>query len=199
MRHPTEGTLRRVLDEPAGVSDADREHIARCSQCLSELSYIGEDAVLVHAALIAGRGTRREKAPAGSTVRTLAGGAGVTAHPGPAHTGPAHVPAHAVPAHAGPAHTGRITGDLATTDVDVEAGWRRLSAAGADTGSPRITAPRGRPSLRVLKRPLVAAVVVAAVLAGAGPPRPTAGCRSSGPNRSQWSISAPPIWSPCPI
>ena len=31
MRHPTDGTLRRLLDEPAGVADADREHVAGCS------------------------------------------------------------------------------------------------------------------------------------------------------------------------
>ena len=28
MRHPTEGLLRRLVDEPAGVADADREHVA---------------------------------------------------------------------------------------------------------------------------------------------------------------------------
>jgi hypothetical protein len=27
MRHPTEGVLRRLLDEPAGVADSDREHV----------------------------------------------------------------------------------------------------------------------------------------------------------------------------
>ncbi len=32
MRHPTDGTLRRLLDEPAGVADADREHIDRLSR-----------------------------------------------------------------------------------------------------------------------------------------------------------------------
>ena len=30
MRHPTEGVLRRLLDEPAGVADADRQHVAGC-------------------------------------------------------------------------------------------------------------------------------------------------------------------------
>ena len=28
MRHPTEGVLRRLVDEPAGVADADRAHVA---------------------------------------------------------------------------------------------------------------------------------------------------------------------------
>jgi hypothetical protein len=51
MRHPTEGVLRRLLDEPAGVSDPDRAHVADCTQCLGELTAMREDAVLVGAAL----------------------------------------------------------------------------------------------------------------------------------------------------
>ncbi len=51
MRHPTEGVLRRLLDEPAGVADADREHVAGCPQCLGELAAMREDAALVDAAL----------------------------------------------------------------------------------------------------------------------------------------------------
>ena len=51
MAHPTEGVLRRLLDEPAGVADSDRQHVAGCSQCLDALAAIGEDAVLVGAAL----------------------------------------------------------------------------------------------------------------------------------------------------
>ena len=51
MRHPTEGVLRRLLDEPAGVADPDRAHVAACEQCLRELSGMREDAVLVGAAL----------------------------------------------------------------------------------------------------------------------------------------------------
>ena len=51
MRHPTEGVLRRLLDEPAGVSDPDREHVAGCPQCLGEL-----------AAMRAGRRPRRRGA-----------------------------------------------------------------------------------------------------------------------------------------
>ncbi len=54
MRHPSEGTLRRLVDEPAGVSDADRRHVAACAQCAAALAAIGEDAVLVHAALATG-------------------------------------------------------------------------------------------------------------------------------------------------
>jgi len=51
MGHPTEGVLRRLLDEPAGVADSDREHVAGCSQCLDELASMREDAALVDAAL----------------------------------------------------------------------------------------------------------------------------------------------------
>lgn len=40
MRHPTEGALRRLVDEPAGVADADREHVAGCAVCLSELGEV---------------------------------------------------------------------------------------------------------------------------------------------------------------
>jgi hypothetical protein len=51
MRHPTEGTLRQLLDEPAGVADSDREHVAGCPQCLDGLAAAREDASLVAAAL----------------------------------------------------------------------------------------------------------------------------------------------------
>ncbi|TMR09026.1 hypothetical protein ETD86_45245 [Nonomuraea turkmeniaca] len=51
MRHPTDGTLRRLLDEPAGVADADREHVAGCPVCLSGLAAAQEDAELTAAAL----------------------------------------------------------------------------------------------------------------------------------------------------
>ncbi|WP_040337023.1 hypothetical protein [Candidatus Blastococcus massiliensis] len=53
MRHPTEGVLRRLLDEPAGVSEADRRHIAGCTPCLTGLAAAREDAGLVDAALSA--------------------------------------------------------------------------------------------------------------------------------------------------
>jgi hypothetical protein len=51
MRHPTDGVLRRLLDEPAGVADADREHVADCAQCLAGLAVMRQDAALVGAAL----------------------------------------------------------------------------------------------------------------------------------------------------
>jgi hypothetical protein len=51
MRHPTEGVLRRLLDEPAGVSDPDREHVADCPVCLMGLAAAREDAAVADAAL----------------------------------------------------------------------------------------------------------------------------------------------------
>jgi len=51
MRHPTDGVLRRLLDEPVGVADADRAHVADCPQCLGELAGMRQDAVLVDATL----------------------------------------------------------------------------------------------------------------------------------------------------
>ncbi|MCW2665695.1 MAG: uncharacterized protein JWN57_657, partial [Frankiales bacterium] len=51
MRHPTEGVLRRLLDEPAGVADRDRQHVAGCAGCLDELAAVRQDAALVDRAL----------------------------------------------------------------------------------------------------------------------------------------------------
>ncbi len=110
MRHPTEGVLRRLLDEPAGVADSDRRHVAGCAQCLDELAAIREDAALVGAAL---------------TTEAAEG-------------------------------------------VDVAAAWRRLSTAAPATGPGRAAQPRARRSRAVLHRPIVAALAVTVVLAGAG-------------------------------
>ncbi|GLX93053.1 hypothetical protein [Herbidospora sp. NBRC 101105] len=44
MRHPTDGTLRRLLDEPDGVADADRDHIAHCPACQEGLNVARDDA-----------------------------------------------------------------------------------------------------------------------------------------------------------
>ena len=51
MRHPTEGVLRRLVDEPAGVGDLDRRHVADCPHCLTALSAARQDGDLVGAAL----------------------------------------------------------------------------------------------------------------------------------------------------
>jgi hypothetical protein len=105
MRHPSEGTLRQLLDEPAGVADADREHVAGCPRCLDGLSAAREDAALVGAAL-----------------------------------------AIEVP-------------------TDVDAAWRRLTAA---AGPGAAAAPRARRSRSLLRRPVVASLAAAVVLGGAG-------------------------------
>jgi hypothetical protein len=51
MRHPSEGVLRRLVDEPAGVTDADRVHVASCPTCLRGLDVVRADAQLVGYAL----------------------------------------------------------------------------------------------------------------------------------------------------
>jgi hypothetical protein len=47
MRHPADGTLRRLLDEPAGVADTDRHHVKNCPMCLTELATMREDAEVI--------------------------------------------------------------------------------------------------------------------------------------------------------
>ncbi len=51
MRHPSDGTLRRLLDEPVGVADPDREHVADCPVCLSGLAAAQQDADAARTAL----------------------------------------------------------------------------------------------------------------------------------------------------
>jgi len=51
MRHPTEGVLRRLIDEPAGVSGPDRAHVAGCTACLTGVAAAREDAAVVGATL----------------------------------------------------------------------------------------------------------------------------------------------------
>ena len=51
MRHPSEGVLRRLVDEPAGVTDADRAHVTGCPACLRALDTARAEARLVGAAL----------------------------------------------------------------------------------------------------------------------------------------------------
>lgn len=51
MRHPSEGTLRRLVDEPVGVADDDRNHVVSCRSCLAGLTQARRDAALVGAAL----------------------------------------------------------------------------------------------------------------------------------------------------
>ncbi len=51
MRHPTEGVLRRLLDEPSGVAVDDRQHVHGCAQCVTDLDGMRRDADLVRASL----------------------------------------------------------------------------------------------------------------------------------------------------
>src|SRR5918997_2044138 len=76
MRHPTEGVLRRLLDEPAGVADADREHVARCEDCLRGLAAIREDANVVHAAMGSEAGADLDLAAAWHRLSTAASATG---------------------------------------------------------------------------------------------------------------------------
>ena len=49
--HPSEGLLRRLLDEPDGVADIDRDHVGGCPQCRSRMETASRDALLVESAL----------------------------------------------------------------------------------------------------------------------------------------------------
>jgi len=76
MRHPTEGVLRRLLDEPAGVADSDRQHVGGCPQCLGGLAATREDAALVEAALATEGGADVDVAAAWRRLSTAAPGTG---------------------------------------------------------------------------------------------------------------------------
>ncbi|WP_430785611.1 hypothetical protein [Actinoplanes sp. G11-F43] len=51
MRHPAEGLLRRLLDEPDGVAAADREHVDGCPECRERMDRSAGDAARVASAL----------------------------------------------------------------------------------------------------------------------------------------------------
>src|SRR5215217_7999389 len=51
MRHPSEGVLRRLVDEPDGVTVDERAHVAACPACLRSLESARADARRVDAAL----------------------------------------------------------------------------------------------------------------------------------------------------
>ena len=44
MTHPADGTLRRLVDDPAGVPDVDRAHVASCARCTDRLAAAADDA-----------------------------------------------------------------------------------------------------------------------------------------------------------
>ena len=72
MHHPTEGVLRRLLDEPAGVAGSDRQHVAGCPQCLDGLAASRQDAALVSAALATEGGADVDVATAWRRLSTAA-------------------------------------------------------------------------------------------------------------------------------
>jgi hypothetical protein len=76
--------LRRLLDEPAGVADADRAHVPGCAACLTRLAAAQQDAVLAAAALpgVPGAGTIDGR-DADRAWQRLAAAAGRTPAPAP--------------------------------------------------------------------------------------------------------------------
>lgn len=52
MRHPAEGVLRRMVDEPAGVSDPDHQHVTACTRCQEALATVRADADVAAGALV---------------------------------------------------------------------------------------------------------------------------------------------------
>jgi hypothetical protein len=119
MRHPAEGVLRRLLDEPVAVPDDERAHVHRCPRCRADLDAMRQDAALVGAAL--------------------------------------------------------VTASAVEPDLDLDAAWSRLSssepAVAPAVAPPPVVVPATPLSVRLrtaVRRPLVAALAVVAVLAGAG-------------------------------
>jgi hypothetical protein len=49
--HPSDGTLRRSLDEPVAVDPAGREHIATCAHCAERVQHMSANATWVQAML----------------------------------------------------------------------------------------------------------------------------------------------------
>jgi hypothetical protein len=54
MSHPSEGLLRRAVDEPAAMGDAERAHLGECERCRGELAAAIADRDAVAATLSAG-------------------------------------------------------------------------------------------------------------------------------------------------
>ena len=87
MRHPSEGVLRRLVDEPAGVADADRAHVAGCAVCLSGVERARTDAVATGAALTAPQIDRPAVDAAWNRLSTAAAAAGRGSAAAPPRTG----------------------------------------------------------------------------------------------------------------
>lgn len=63
MSHPSEGLLRRAVDEPAAMGDAERAHLAGCARCRGELAAAIADRDAVAALLATGAGPAPGPAP----------------------------------------------------------------------------------------------------------------------------------------
>lgn len=50
-KHPSDGTLRRLLDEPVAVAVADEDHACRCLRCQARMSLMGKDDAALASAL----------------------------------------------------------------------------------------------------------------------------------------------------
>ena len=85
MRHPSAAVLSRLLDEPAGVTDADRAHVAACPLCLGQVARPrGTDGGVALEAAPPVRGSRarallRRPAVAAVAVAAVLAGAGAAA------------------------------------------------------------------------------------------------------------------------
>lgn len=52
LRHPHEGTLRRLLDEPIAVAVAEERHIDSCPKCLARIARMYDDDAFITQALV---------------------------------------------------------------------------------------------------------------------------------------------------
>lgn len=57
MRHPTDGALRRLLDEPQAVAALERRHVDDCAPCQARLQHIAADSRAVSVLLAASAAT----------------------------------------------------------------------------------------------------------------------------------------------
>lgn len=83
MRHPNEGLLRRLVDEPAAVPDADRRHVAGCPACLDRLAAAQAGAPALSASVPSGSGRAaallRRPVVAATAFAVVVAGAGAAA------------------------------------------------------------------------------------------------------------------------
>jgi hypothetical protein len=178
--HLAEGTVRRYLDEPAAVSDPDRDHLAGCERCQSELARARDDRDTVARALDAATATGpAATGPAVTATHPAVTGPAVTAtHP--AVTGPDAVDR---PAVTGPDAVDRPAVDRPAVDRPaVDRAWaalnRRLDEAPGPAPDRAVSVQtavgsggqRRRPRLvaAVVRRPLAAVVVAGVVVLGGG-------------------------------